>query len=145
MSNEKLELRHLAPYLPFGLEVNCLMGRFVCSGLYNRHGWDYIIFDGLTKSDDLLVNVKPLLRPLSDLTKEITHNGETFVPIEWLKENKNVELLNGVYPDGTKRVWNDRTMTTNIRFFEYCIVEKLIEWHFDIFGLIPKNLALPKE
>jgi hypothetical protein len=31
-----------------------------------------------------LEEVKPALRPLSDLTKEITHNGKTFVPIKEL-------------------------------------------------------------
>ena len=41
------------------------------------YDWFCVIGDIECKIDD----VTPILRPLSDLTKPITHNGETFVPM----------------------------------------------------------------
>ena len=64
---EKLELKHLAPYLPYGL-----------NGI---HGDKRIDFNS-ANIWVFTLNAKPIFRPLSDLTKEIEHNGEKFVPME---------------------------------------------------------------
>lgn len=96
----ELKLEHLAPYLPYGLKVSVNEGK---------------------------LQYRPILRPLSDLTKEIDHNGERFVPqskmshldLEWLITSKNL------------------IMKTN-----YEDVLKLLEWNFDVFGLIDQGLAI---
>lgn len=102
---------------------------------------------------------KPILRPLSDLTKEIEVNGERFVPI--------VELLKLAYPkwfedhkegrysivnhssDGYPRAWVEVHATVSIMintsFIEdekYWIVQKLYEWKFDVKNLIGQNLSV---
>ena len=69
----------------------------------------------------------PILRPLSDLTKEIEHKGETFIPVEKLGwgsyfSKSNVEMA-----------------IDNLSLHEAL---KLIEWHFDIAGLTDKNEAV---
>jgi len=148
MNTEKLELKHLAAYLPYDLLVH---------STYNGRTEKVI---GLTKNVVMTVKadcenpvvwnptyeeIKPYLRPLSQLTETITHNGETFVPVEKLIKDftgggDGMELT--FYPDGCY-------------FYAYrngihCIVpqgemiEKLYEWHFDVTGsILSSNLALP--
>ena len=75
-----------------------------------------------------IVTCKPLLRPLSSLTEEIEHNGERFVPIEEL-QLQNIKII--------------EITNANVELLPYWAVQKLHEWHFDIHGLIDRNLALP--
>jgi len=78
----KLEIKHLAPYLPYGLRVtkddwnNSLELGIHPQGNFSSNSVDcqYV----------LRVKAKPLLHPLSKLTEEIDHNGETFIPAERL-------------------------------------------------------------
>lgn len=78
------------------------------------------------KFDSKVWNFKPIVRPLSDLTKEIEHKGERFVPIERIKE-----LNLGIMPKNN-----------NIGWMYYQQVQKLIEWHFDLADLISKGEAI---
>ena len=80
-----------------------------------------------------LEDIKLILRPLSDLTKEIEVNGERFVPIDWLEKN---------IPPSKK---HSNTVTFTNGYIEMCYYveyQKLFEWHFDVFGLIPQGLAI---
>jgi len=72
--------------------------------------------------------LKPIFRPLSDLTKEIEHNGVKFIPAQKLGES------GFVFPGHT---WVHMVLE-----LPYWVIEKLIEWHFDVFGLIEKGLAI---
>ena len=161
----KLEIKHLAAYLPYGLKVS-----------NNTHPDDVNLVTGLrdetyfTKQNSRYAygdveNCKPLLRPLSDLTKPININGDCFHPILFLAElamqNENVkpEIKNSVSfgfdykivqkPFGKiLKVTRLDEWILIISFNEperckHYIFEKLIEWHFDVFGLIDKGLALP--
>jgi hypothetical protein len=139
---ETLEFKHLAPYLPYGLKMNYGIHYPVLCGLNNADSVWLKYIDGTTREQHIS-DYKPILRPLSDLKKEIEHSGEKFVPIDWLNENKSVSLIIGIRPNtGEETVFNERTNSSNIRFFEHCIIEKLLEWHFDIFNLLSKNLAI---
>ncbi len=74
-------------------------------------------------------NFKPILHPLSDLTKEIDHNGEKFVPVvEIMKIKDGGEWISVQYQP--------------IKNNPYWVIEKLYEWHFDIHGLIGEGLAI---
>lgn len=141
----KLELKHLCSYLPYKLKMIWSDGK-VCELDPEQESDCYA--DGKVRLQLALYSangaLKPLLLPLSALTEEIEHNGERFVPIEWLNENKDVRLIRGRDSRGNRIVFNERTNTTNIRFWEYCIIEKLAEWHIDIFQLIPVGLAVDK-
>jgi len=127
----KLELKHLAPYLPYGLEA--IREGFEESQLVVGIELPCVNHDGLILIEDdeplYLVEAQLALRPLSDLTKEIKHNGDKFVPLDKLHE------LTGFCRDTSEKV-NDWTMR------RYDIVQKLFEWHFDVFGLIDKGLAI---
>lgn len=65
---------------------------------------------------------RPILRPMSDLTKEITHRGEKFVPILAL------DKLNCFPISDTDKA---------LRYYD-----KLNEWMFDYRGLISAGLAI---
>ena len=83
-------------------------------------------------------NVKPILHPLTDLTKEIEYNGEVFVPTTKLKllyefESDNVCEI---------RMPIDYVWTTSIIQLPFDLVMQLISWHFDIAGLIDKGEAI---
>ena len=136
----KLELKYLAPYLPYRLKWS-LQGLkiFVMSGiteetLYTVLNW--------VKSKDLPQCLFPVFRPLSDLTKEIKVNGEIFIPCELLSEmmdDYNVGY-NDYYFDYDNNEWSfpiDHWYTQ-----PYFVVEKLFEWSFDVYGLIEKSLAI---
>ena len=116
----KLELKHLAPYLPYGLNYQ-----------YTGNGITKIM--GSHNIDIVNGEVfKPILRPLSDLTKEIEIDGEIFIPYDWIKENID---RHGCYID-----YSD--MFIEPTEYAYNVVSKLFEWHFDVFGLIEKGLAI---
>lgn len=77
----KLEFKHLVPYLLYELK-----------GIETKKGTikELLSIDLVSgcrvgdMDEDYNVGIsqfKPILHPLSDLTKEITHNGETFIPV----------------------------------------------------------------
>ena len=122
----ELELKHLAPYLGFDLVLS-------------RAEWlTPMIMVGLN-TDDVIHNhgaspiryMTPHLRPLSQLTEEITHNGDTFVPIEYLD----------MYAEDLRVMIKHDVMQANMRWHD---AQKLVEWHFDVFNLIEHNLAIEK-
>jgi len=83
------------------------------------------------------------LRSLSDLTKEIEHNGEKFVPalVLWsvnIEEEKLFKLYGDIPFYWTTCLELDR------KHLDWGTIQKLLEWHFDIYGLIDNNLAIPK-
>jgi|SRR5690606_32887544 len=178
---EKLELKHIAPYLPYRLK--CLIPKHSL-----KFGQQYVLpvngasidsygllnIEFILPDDDLLFSnqlkwVKPLLRPLSDLTQEIEHNGERFVPIIELFKlhnkndfrvfpySENYELDHYshcvIYDD--KNIFGYSNHGSFVGFTPgYCnflilnqieLIEKLYEWHFDVFELIDKGLAIRKE
>lgn len=115
-----MKLENLAPYLPYRLK-------------------SYTLYDGNVLVRDITVNnvmafvdgdinSRPILRPLSDLTKEIEHNGEKFVPVENL--NPSLRSLKGF----------ETLIKNQIIMYEDAI--KLFKWHFDVFGLIEKGEAI---
>lgn len=162
---EKLELKHLAPYLPFGLRIECLDFKKDYVGkqydkIVGLHQWDKtgvnwcVLTEGGSKPS--LDSIKLILHPLSDLTKEIEVNGEKFVPVNRIKDfyNKNIlewdeQFVIGVYSISLERGSYDTFERIiifgydgDISHTRYDIVQMLLEWHFDVFGLIEKGLAV---
>ena len=111
-----LELKDICGYMPYGLmqkhyknvchvavEIKSHIGGYVFLKIPPKHG-------------------KPLLRPMSDLTKEITHEGERFVP------TKALDKLNCFPETDTEKA---------LRYYD-----KLNEWMFDYRNLIYAGLAI---
>ena len=139
-----LTIKHLAPYLPYDLKCDI----FFAQQSMGTCVWRIRILDCfyLDKLKNNLEFIRPILRPLSDFNKVIEVNGEKFVPIEWFEisdvENNSVDYgkgnvkIIGLLKDISKYNFID------LSYINYCIVEKFIEWHFDIFGLIEQGLAI---
>lgn len=100
-------------------------GIYKMSGVYETSVVEGFNYDNNVKTDKL----KPILRPLSDLIKQIEHEGEKFVPIEKLRNTSGIYDTNlGV------QIYLDELRTESFL--------KLIEWHFDVAGLIEKGEAI---
>lgn len=131
-----LELKHLAAYLPYEL-------KYMTDLEVEKHELKSIDFGikmvNFGHGDAKLVSeIKPILRNLSDLTREIEVNGEKFVPIEKIKNENvsNIECdLHGLYLNQ-----KDEAQLNIIQF--WMIENYLFEWHFDVFGLISAGLAI---
>lgn len=95
----------------------------------------------------------PVARPLSDLTKPIVHNGETFVPIVELAKMASLKLKWVVtFEDGQCYIGTDVYQKQYTFFYsiseqsfyinsirdmkhtpyQFKLFQKLIEWHFNI-------------
>ena len=140
----QLTLKHLAPYLPYGLKCKWNQSNpFILVGLQkgnesvNNDLWTWK--DGSRYLTGYLYECKPILRPLSDLTNEIEHNGEKFIPMEYIMSMNSKSFKESLIKDRlTEALIND--LKHNRLQYKYC--EKLFEWHFDVFGLIPEGLAI---
>lgn len=154
----ELTIEHLAPYLPYGLKLtkNGFTGELQ---IVNKNGEFKV-----TCSDWWEGDYKPLLHPLSDLTKPITvdgyNYGKEFVPIVELARIGTDHAINEGYELGKTNVikWsryyfglkenNDFSFFSDVRggFYEIRnqrqLFELLYKWHFDVFGLIDNNLAI---
>lgn len=130
----KLESKHLAPYLPYALQISTddegedwvetvigLNNEAIETSVGNY--WNY--------------TVKPILRPLSDLTKEIEHNGEKIIPVEYVfGKNHNIREVKDIY------IINKNGYSFRATGLVYDQVQKLFEMHFDVVGLIDAGLAI---
>lgn len=137
----KLELKHLSAYLPYDVKVYDIGTKKIFSTPLNLKTIEYLV-ENITK-DSLL---KLVLRPLSDLTKEIEVNGKKFVPADILNEYDNGGIAfecdtNGYGEWYMAFFYADGLDSFSFSNFEI-IREKLLEWHFDVFGLIEQNLAI---
>lgn len=128
----------LAMSLPYGLKLfnkNCEHKRmYEMDGLFTPNA---VHCKETNRVDYFHCEIMPILRPLSDLVREIEHNGEKFIPID---------RLNFLY-DYTKIGYLYRYTTEYLNEVDWQsepfeIVKKLIEWHFDIANLIPKGEAI---
>lgn len=176
----KLKLEHLAPYLPYELKVTFEGDEYthivVGLNIASSRGVELISpfgHFGTARVEDCI----PILRPLSDLTKEINHKGERFVPMVEL-----YKIARGRFKDSIVKQWSVMSTTSIIvekegnndfifslfksdsdvriedsYFFQLhstnspkllniqcwnILFQKLLEWHFDIFRLLDKKLAI---
>jgi hypothetical protein len=121
----KLELKHLVGYLPYNVKVK------IERTVYPK--WEHIYTLSIKELSEYSHGsfvLTPILRPLSDLTKEIEVNMEKFVPVDRLQ-------LYGYYDEQCLEYNQVKSISHNM-------MQYLYEWHFDIHGLIEKNLAIDK-
>lgn len=135
---EKLELHEIVGYLPYGLKLNTVKNEMYLidfknkkiestfrGHLINIYEWD---------------EIKPILRPLSDLTKFIKINGLNLLAISEIEKEFNSFYFSiGSYCGIIIRDKNPRY--SNIIEYQD-IIQKLYSWHFDIHNLINRGLAI---
>lgn len=147
----KLELKHPAAYLSNGLKIlrydkqffkGCIVHNVI--GLvedfrYKKEDLDTDDNKDLLKIkqitfwldegyglNNIVYDIKLILRPLSDLTKEEFSYLHTLLLLH-IGKNKRDKLINEGY---------------GISDLPYFIIEQFFENHFDLFGLIEKELAV---
>jgi len=131
-----LKLEHLAPYLPYKLRIVNVLRSGQKESFYEM--------EVENENDKGILNVLyganqiPVLRPLSDIIKQIDIDGDKFVPLHRLLEESNFNL-NEMPADEINSYY---AQFTDIDFLHYNDALLLIKWHFDVFGLIEKRLAL---
>jgi len=96
--------------------------------------------DTISGAKSSLARVKPIIHPLSDLTKEIEHNGEKFVPIRMLKNTHGIEYLKKYLREQD----NPNILGKHFNPYElkFGALSKLIKLHFDVASLIEKGKAI---
>lgn len=180
---ERLTIKDIAPYLPYGLQVEyegILNGKEIKSydkEFEEEHGDDFFAKNqeyyrppekvigkkiGYIKEVGFFLEYtryrigkkglqthyntekfKPILYPISCLTKTIQHGNESFVPMErlrklscWHKEDmKWFEIAMSAFSNSTEEL--------EFRDLPYGVCEKLAEWHINFVG-IPEGLYIDK-
>jgi len=127
-----LEVKHLAPYLPYGLKL-----QYVVREKVEKTGIMKTIIHNEDETHPTKVSIdwndsehiwmfKPILRPLKEIQNEI----ENFENIQYYGSNyENGQKIDGFSFGGI--------LTLSIDDFQ-----KLLSMHFDVFGLISKGLAV---
>ena len=162
----KLELKHLAPYLPYGLKIKCdyynTYGSHICEIKELSIRYYYQIMRGKSK---------PILRPLSDLVEYVDCPdvmGEKIIPIsalldislgldwshsdylEW-GQGKNEWWVGfkdkpcsyfGYNSDNGSFYYVDKHNNHQSVKKQVDLFQKLYEWHFDVHSLIDAGLAI---
>lgn len=132
----------LAMSLPHGLKV-LTSSRYALDGIAEisavgteqyqilgsgfQYGWYGDIYD-----------CKPILHPLSDLTKEIEHKEMVLIPAVEMAKMRSSYLDKSRYETALGQLKMDIT----VRRLPFDMMQKLIEWHFDIAGLIEEGEAI---
>ena len=131
----------LAMSLPYKLffrieygSTNQPTGIYQMSGVYETSVVEGFNYDNNVKTDKL----KPILHPLSDLTKEIEHNGEKFVPLYRLLENNYFDLTKMSEQD-VLAFEGAFTIPELITLYDLLLY---LKWHFDLFNGIDKGEAI---
>lgn len=128
----KLELKHLAAYAPFKIKgfVGNTQRDLTTISIDSKFIF-VTSYKGSSEKNMIGIDqFKPILRPLSDLTKEIEVNGEKFVP------NYNSDFK---YFTPYELSYFIESIPNGLNYNQ---MQKLLEWHFDIFGLIDNGLAI---
>lgn len=153
----------MAMSLPYGLKVSTIKSvEYVKKFCLYDTRFFRLEFEISENSNDFRKSY-PILRPLSDLTKEIKHKGEKLVPIIELAkieglffieisteyygvfaENKRISFLfrDGIFQKGRINYQEDAWIEDVQIEKQFDLFLKLIEWHFDIAGLIEKGEAI---
>jgi hypothetical protein len=140
----ELEVKHLAPYLPYGLKLQYVVREKVekTGVLQSISHRDFethptrVSIEGLYNEEHIWM-FKPILRPLSDLDKPIVRSENLTV-----KPTRAFDLVKdeeGVWCDEFYADYGEsptaKVDVTQMNFW-------LFEYHFDVYGLIPKGLAV---
>ena len=142
----KLELKHLAPYLPYNLQMAYIIrGKIVEIGDLNK----VFIYRDATHPIRYGINYndaehewmfKPILRPLSSITEKELEELEGIIGCDFYiyVSGNEIEI-----EENTTDPYNGKSslrMETLHRVYEW-----LFSHHFDVFGLIDRGLAIEKE
>lgn len=149
---KEIKLSEIVGYLPYGLKCQILNYKSdyigedtgIIDGYYFYAGKPHFYFNNgkakgnAGKSFDLF---KPILRPLSDLTKEIEVNDYKFIPNDFIKRNI---WEDGIDCENSKTIILDtrKIEGINIMYLSDEFIQFFYEYHFDVHNLIERGLAI---
>lgn len=144
---EKLKLWQVAAYLPYDLQfmhngeiwLMTSIQRIQRYPVWAECRWDEKKLeyfpetnnkrDGYLGKGFYLGSIKPILKPLNDLSvREFDKLSDLFSNTPSWSTYGRSWCSNGIDLSGT--------------VIEWCVLNKLIEWRYDVFGLISKGLAI---
>ena len=151
----KLELKHISPYIPYGLEFKsndkiCKLGEVIV-GMNTVVDWG--------SSNHFINNIKPLLRPLSSITIEEAYELGVIITSEADMEDMEVgvggiNIFGEYYTTISYQDKVDKEFSFVVQFssigiaglnpITYEVYTWLFKNHFDVFGLIEQGLAIDK-
>jgi hypothetical protein len=135
----ELEVKHLAPYLPYGVKL--VFENFPLHSKDCPHvrileldcGHDFNLY--LQRG-----HIKPILHPLSSISKPKEVNGKTVVVLDLIRDNNPEFSFNGEYLiEDCEYYFLQHTTHGN---YPLWLIEILSEHHIDFQGLIPAGLAI---
>ena len=135
-SKPLLQAVFLAPYLPFKLKCQIKNGKQikidVLQAIYNNEVKAECTFFNIVEAQQGFEFVKPILKPLGDLTKDEKTCDEIneFLEPNGLEINNFLLLKNSL--NAVVISWEEMQNVLNILYRE----------HYDVFGLINKRLAV---
>lgn len=157
----KLELKNLAPYLPYGIKFQTPYGILELTNIsvldrykvwFEANNPKDINYKILRENHCIgkgfyLKTVKPILRPISDLVKDISLSLQTYSFIDlfeigdtdgciWEFDNSNIKTIQKLKTIAKYNVIHD------INYLPHAVVQLMFEYHFDVFGLIDAGLAI---
>lgn len=145
----KLELKHLTPYLPYRLTGMTQKRLLVVEGINYKNElpiiWSEIEgnFKGIAQLPvynkefpNGSAGFKPILRPLSDLTKEVEIDNKKFIPKDYIEKSFNERFKPVLWDTWFEDIEEYRYS------WPYGLIILLFQWHFDVFGLIDEGLAI---
>lgn len=126
--------------LPFKLKCQVTdKGNITISELNAVYSDGTCTFHHLVESDKGFSDVKPILRPLSDLSIEIEHNGEKLIPITKILEQSCFDTSKMTYKEQCSYI---KGFVDPLELLVLQDAILLLKWNFDIAGLIDKNEAV---
>lgn len=134
---KQIPLKEIVGFLPYELKIENSFGQKKNYFLYRTDNYETI--------KRLGEYAKPVVRPLSDLTKKITHNGETFVPIWKISELffDDLDIKRNKTTGKIEIIMLTNDYSEEIDFFVGSeIIEILKEWNFDVYDWIKDGLAI---
>ena len=130
VSSSVLSLENISPYLPYKA--------LIYDSINNIKNYDNCYEFKISNTHRVLNTMKStekiVLRPISDLDKEINHKGEILILLECL-----------FLPCGEREILNQWCKENKCwlgQQVSYLIYKQLFKYHFDVFGLIEKGLAV---
>ena len=125
--DKELLLRYMSMALPYGVVIKITSDGGMSEVSYNMRLDAELLADLLHTEDDF----KPYLRPMSSMTEE--EDKERIQLGIWRSSQTNGYEVTRINPD-ISQSYNSQAFQNALGF--------LLREHFDIFGLIPKGLAV---
>jgi len=129
----ELELKHIAPYLNYGLKGFILLRHY---DIVHTVDFENSIISGLNHGSCRIEDFMPVLRPLDEFIKK---ENEHFHDAENRFGEHGFSLKYGIHREGIRFSFTNGMVSVGVPFAFW---EYLLKHHYDIFSLIPKGLAI---